>query len=638
MPASQQRSRRQDFSGALQNATSPRLRRANEVEESINFEYATEIGAAKRRPGYELVSVVQHGQAGTMLDVYNSDKNSRLVVGINDASNNGTFRYLDSTSNWNSLITDAPENTRFRVLNDLGELYVVGRSDAEFMTTRNIDQDDDVSTTRSLIGAPKAAYIAEFNGQIYLANVELNGVRYPDRVYRSSAPLGAITFIRTDQFGPLTSLKVDSVRYLKVGMTVEIYKAGTDILRHTRTIVDVDKAANRIGFLQGEQIDVSDNDEVWLSGRKNKLTRFWNTDYPTQQNSEFFDLEPGRENTRSITGIFDAGGRLLIFTKGSVIETDGSNLLTLSDRIGCISDKTIRQVREWVVWLHTTGIWGYNTTTGELLLLSRSITKYIQSMKQAESYKMSATSLNNQYKVFIGEINELDSVTTSTSTSSTSTSSTSTSTSSTSTSSTTTVSSTSTSTSSTSTSTSSTSTSTSSTSTSSTSTSTTTTASARQTYRLVYDFDLNAAWVELHRRDMRDHTTYTMHGYTKTYFVDETGRVFRDETGNKDGDDTIPCRLKLGADDMGYEMNKTFIATYFDTDPASGITVSYSVDGKDYQGIGTLRQKKQDLTIMTPDNDTDGLDINYILSHNADDSGPAVREVTTYFRRIEDKK
>jgi hypothetical protein len=43
---------------------------------------------------------------------------------------------------------------------------------------------------------------------------------------------------------------------------------------------------------------------------------------------------------------------------------------------------------------------------------------------------------------------------------------------------------------------------------------------------------MNAWWTEEHKREIRFQFNHTMNGYTKPYFTDETGRLFRDETGN----------------------------------------------------------------------------------------------------------
>lgn len=648
----QQIYRQFDFSGGLQTATSNLLRKRNEVVKSINAEYHHKIGAIARRLGYEQVGrTIEHGNDGLGLHIYKYGTNNKILVGINNTNDTAaTLRYYGWADYWTDIITDAPLNTRFQMIDFLEEVYVAGASpNNEYFTLTNIDQTLTASTTRNVYKAPRSKFIAEYNGSLYAINCEVEGVKYPDRAYKSSPALGAITFTQTAQVGLLQQLKVDSVRYLKPGMVVDIYKPGTNAkIVDSLTIISVDKAAtpNFITFAPTE-LNVPDNSEVWLEDRKDKLSVVWNTDYPTKESSDFLRVPPGTDEDPAFTGWGKNNNRLFLFTKNSFLKWDGANLITVSPSIGCVSHETIKNIGAWTLWLHTTGVWGYNDSTGQLQLLSRGIDNYIRAINQANFPKASANVVGRLYKLAVGEIAELDSVTTSTSTSSTSTSSTSSSTSSTSTSSTST-SSTSSSTSRSSTSTSSTSSSTSSSSTSSTSTSlstsststsmstssttTTTTASARKIIRLVYDFDSNAWWAEQHKREIRFQRTHTMHGYTKPYFLDDTGRLFRDEVGNSDHEDTIPMEVQVGRNNFGSEQEKEFVGTYVVAEDARTTQLAASIDGKQFHNIGqaTVVNNK----IPFPDG-ARGRDIDYKLTHNDDGERPIIEGIATYFNSTE---
>lgn len=645
-----------DLSGGLQVGTSHLLRKRNEVASTKNAAYNVKIGSAKRRAGYEQKArTIQHGNDSLYGGVYRFGTNSRIIVGINNSTNtNANLRILDTGDYWTNLITDAAPNTRFQCLNDLNEFFVAGASDNNiYLPLTNINSQMDVSTSRNVYKAPASKFIAEYNGELYAINCYVDGKYYPDRFYKSSPPLGAITFIQAAQKGLLQQLHVDSVKYLKAGMNVDIYSAGTNALQTTLTIISVDKRNERISFAP-TQIDLEDNDEIWLSGTKNTLSRFWNTDYKTPETADWGRVPPSKEERPEFTGWGKNNNRLFLFTKNTFLKWDGANLITVSDTIGCVSHETIQNIGSWTIWLHTTGVWGYNDNTGDFKLLSRAVQGYIGAINQLNFPKTSAVVSGRVYKLAVGEIATLDSVTTSTSTSSTSTSSTSSSTSSTSTSSTSTsstsiststtststslsttsTSSTSSSTSSTSASTSSTSSTSSSTSlsTSTSSTTTTTVASTKKVVRLIYDFDLNAWWTEEHKREFRFQFNHTESGYTKPYFTDETGRLFRDETGNLDHNDSIPMEIEIGRTTFGLPQSKIYNAVMIDSENPRGASLQYSIDGGAFQ---TFNKPITDniTTLMFPQRGQlpEGRDIDYKIVHNDKGSAPVVNGITTFY-------
>jgi hypothetical protein len=641
------------MSGALQVGTSHLLRKRNEVAGTKNATYNAKIGSAKRRDGYEKVfQTIQSGNDSLGFDIFRYGTNSKVMVGINDPTNtNATLRVNDTGDYWTTLISNAAPNTRFQMLTDLDELYVAGASDNNiYLPLTNINNSLTVSVSHNVYTAPASKFIAEYNGQLYAINCYVNGKYYPDRFYVSSPPLGFITTVQTDQKGLLKQMKVDSVQYIKVGMSLDIYGAGTEAKKQSAiTVVSVDKAQNKFSFAD-TLIDIKDNDEIWLTGTKGTLSRFWNTDYKTPENSDWERVPPGKESRPTFTGWGKNNNRLFLFTKNTFLKWDGANLITVSDTVGCVSHESIQNIGSWTIWLHNTGVWGYNDNTGQLKLLSRAVDPYIKAINQINYDKTSAGVSGRVYKLSVGEILPLESITTSTSTSSTSTSSTSSSTSSTSTSSTSTsstsssTSSTSSSTSQSTTSTSSTSVSTTSVSTSSTSssvststssTTTTTIASTKKVIRLCYDFDLNAWWTEEHKREIRFQRNYTMSGYTKPYFTDETGRLFRDETGNLDNADPIPLDIEFGRNNFGVDDQKKYLSVLSDTESARGVVIQYSLDGGQWQTLGQITQPVQKFIYPQGGQFIEARDINYKLVHNDTGDPPVINGITTYYSLTE---
>lgn len=639
---------RNDLSGGVQARVSHLQRKRNEVASAKNANFSKKIGSATRRDGYEKVArTIQDGNDSLYGGVFKYGSNFKVIVGINNQTNtNATLQVMDTADYWTTILT-TNLNTRFNCANFFDEFYVAGVNDQnQYLPLQNIDYTLVPSVTRNVYLAPACKFITDFQGGLYAMNCQVNGVTYKNRIYPSSPALGPITFIQTDQKGLLLQLRVDTSTYLKVGMAVDIYGAGSENKKVSGlTIISVDKKNKRFSFA-ATSIDVSDNDEIWPTGRKNKLSVFWNTDDPNIQDADSFDLAPGKEADPEITGYTKNNNRLFWFTKNSCYRFDGANVILISDTIGCVSHETIQNIASWTIWLHTTGVWGYNDNTGQLKLLSASVEPYIKAINQSVLPKTSAIAVGRIYKLAIGEIAPLDSATTSTSTSSTSTSSTSSSTSSTSTSSTSTSSTSistttsTTSTSSTSASTSSTSASTTSASTSSTSastssstssTTTTTAASTKNVVRLVYDFDGNSWSTEFHKRNFRFQFNHTMNGYTKPYFTDDTGRLFRDETGNLDSADTIPFELELGRDNMGTDQTKGFMSALLNSENARGGSLQYSVDGGSWQTFPEqIVSPVQPFIFPQGGQRLEGRDINYKIVQNDAGDPPIVNGITTF--------
>lgn len=647
-----------DVSGGLQTATSHLLKKRMEVFNSYNAAYNIRIGSAARRFGYEqLGQTIQAGNDSLYGGVFNyGAQNNRIFAGINNASGtNATLSFLDTGGYWTPVITNAAANTRFQGLSYLNQYYVAGKAPGgQYFPLTTINSQmvaDNTSNASNVLNAPPCKFIAQYGGQLYAINCKIGNNTYSDRLYISSAPMGVVTQVQASVNGWATQIQVNSVHYLKVGMTIDIYGAQTTNLEvQGLTIVSVNKVNNTIGF-SGQNININLDDEVWISGQFGNLVTLWNTDYPTPQTADWIRIPTGLDEQPEFTGWIVNNNRLFLFSKNTFFKWDGTNLTQLAPSVGCVSHETICNIGSWTLWLHTTGVWGYNDTTGQVKMISKAITPTIKLINPVNLAHASAVISNRTYKLSVGQLMSSTTNTTSTSTSSTSTSSTSFSTSSTSTSSTsastiittTSTSSTSTSVSSTSTSSTSTSISTTSTSSTSSSSSTSTTASStttqptgKQCIRLCYDFDLNIWWSELHNREMRFQFIHTMNGFTKPYFTDENGNMFRDETGNTDAGLSIPMLVEFGRTNCGTEQQKIFDAVQIDSEKTRTGLMQYSLDGGNWQ---TLGQIDVDITTMVfpqkrPELKT-GHDIDLRFTHNNTGDQPFFNGFTLYFDNYE---
>lgn len=657
-----------DFSGGLQTATGRLLRKRNEIFSSKNADFSFKIGSITRRPGYEQVGqTLQYGNDSMGFHAFKQNSGQAvLLAAINDVNNvSTTIKFADVAGYWTNLTLPVSVDpyTKMQFVDSLNYSFVLGKSTAlnTYMPLLSINNQLTVSNSTNVYNAPRGRFIASYNDALVVLNTQVNGVAYPNRFYISSPPTGAITFVQGPQQGLLTQLHVDSVRYIKPGMVLDIYSGGTFARQNTAiSVIWVDKINNNFGFT-ATQINLQDRDEIWLTGKKgtpDSLSHLWNVDYPTLETADYVSIPSGRAESPAITGWGQNNNRFLVFTKDTMWKWDGANLINLSEQVGCVSHETIKTIGNWTIWLHYTGVWGYNDAFGQFKLLSRPIQSYIKAINPGNYSTASAVAADRKYKLAVGPIQVPDASTTSTSTSSTSTSSTSVSTSSTSTSSTS-ISSTSSSTSSTtvttstsstsvsstssSISTSSTSSTSSSTSISTSSTTTTTTPTTLQACRLVYDFDMNIWSPEFHNRNIRYQIMHDGTGYFKPYFTDDTGKVFRDETGNSDGaypgfvGDPIEFEIETGRTNFGSELVKNYIGAYISSENARGARIKVSVHGVDenpqYQNVGQITGPISQITF--PANMTTGRDISMKINHMDLGDRPIIDGISWFSSQME---
>lgn len=249
-----------EFSGALQRRTTSHIRKPNEVADVQNLDFWTKLGAMMRRKG-------SAGSALNLPKLPDSQPTLSAFIarypGLTEiwASNNVTvsesnLKYYNGSS-WTNLRTGLPADAEINYMNDVEEVWaaVYDAATDTVIQPFSVDSTHSVSTTRHLKFGPAARFWIEFNGAVYGANVTVDGVRYRDRLYKSSGLTGVISFVRapitiqTTQAAPTVftvPIDIDSVRYLKPTMDIDIYKAGTSTRIYQATITAVDKILDTI--------------------------------------------------------------------------------------------------------------------------------------------------------------------------------------------------------------------------------------------------------------------------------------------------------------------------------------------------------------------------------------------------------
>lgn len=144
---------------------------------------------------------------------------------------------------------------------------------------------------------------------------------------------------------------------------------------------------------------------------------------------------------------------------------------------------------------------------------------------------------------------------------------------------------------------------------------------------------MNAWWFETHKREIRFQFNHGMNGYIKPYFTDETGRLFRDETGNLDNADIIPFEVQLGRNQFGTDAKKTYTAVLVDSEHAAEAIVQYSTDGARFKTLGQIDKNIKKLTFSTArEPNVEGRDIDFKFVHSDAGDPPILNGASTVYQ------
>lgn len=200
-----------DFSAAIQQATSWLNRGANELEDGRNLRFNDDIGGIVRRNGYKKASLTKFSSTDKAPSGFHTAQfttGAKKLVAVNANDNSATLvRVQEDDGTYTTIINDLPPDSDVYFKDFRDEVYVSGftKSDGVPFQPRNIDKDLNVSLTRNLLFAPWPKYFEVYRGILYAVNVKIDTERFPDRFYKSSAPTGAITFVRGQQSNPYVS-------------------------------------------------------------------------------------------------------------------------------------------------------------------------------------------------------------------------------------------------------------------------------------------------------------------------------------------------------------------------------------------------------------------------------------------------
>lgn len=274
----------------------------------------------------------------------------------------------------------------------LNYLFCVNDTDAVATTT-------DLSTwgTVNAIGAPKGKYIEEFNNEPYIAGNATN----KQRIYRGkllNPDIEALAYISGDQANATTTtITVDSTKYITAGMKIDIYTKYTKTKVTNADSLTVASVTSKTTFtISSTNLTLQDSDEIYLEDCYNPsvMRIVWDT-----QGEDNFDLPP---NGETVTGIKKHANRLIIFQENSMFRYDGAELVTVSDTIGCSSDKSIFVLDKKLYWIHKSVLYEYDGS--EPVAVSQKVQPILDSMTNYSQVVTIGDDAKKRVMFYLGDI------------------------------------------------------------------------------------------------------------------------------------------------------------------------------------------------------------------------------------------
>ena len=115
----------------------------------------------------------------------------------------------------------------------------------------------------------------------------------------------------------------------------------------------------------------------------------------------YFDVDA--DDGDVIKGLEVNANRLLIFKENSLHRYDTNTRYKVPGCPGTVSQRSVKNVLGWTLYLHTTGIWGYDGTKSTLL--SRRIKDIIEGVATRNLINANALVKGDHYYLYLGDVN-----------------------------------------------------------------------------------------------------------------------------------------------------------------------------------------------------------------------------------------
>lgn len=114
----------------------------------------------------------------------------------------------------------------------------------------------------------------------------------------------------------------------------------------------------------------------------------------------YFDVDP--DDNDVIKGLEVNANRLLIFKENSLHRYDTNTRYKVPGCPGTVSQRSVKNIQGYTLYLHSTGIWGYDGTTSKLL--SRAIKDIINGISTKNFANSCAWASGDHYYLYVGDV------------------------------------------------------------------------------------------------------------------------------------------------------------------------------------------------------------------------------------------
>lgn len=380
-----------------ENARSTLIGSIEKREGSLDMDYASE-GVKLNATNNYLLSYFK--PENSVISLYRiSEKDS---VGLADFySFNETTNYWTKISNTlgaNNIDISNGYHTDFSTTIAEGCLFVTNLNDYPRYINENgsvyeyhLDNpaNPTVDNLGNLVNCPKASKIKYYKNRLYVADYLYNGVRYKNKVLRSSPPLGIIALVNNDVdhvFIPGTNVngievEVTDIKYfssIQGADLYDIYRGETKVGVMQIESINEDSVSVNITTEPG-QTSILAADEIWLKNTfgDNKYFRWpTKTDSTGIFDAKQYDSFSITTNDNSEIKLFETVGNVLMIASNNNISTWNDSVVTSYDLgVGCVSRNGYVKSYGTLFFMHYTGIW---STSGDApKLISGKVEKYI---------------------------------------------------------------------------------------------------------------------------------------------------------------------------------------------------------------------------------------------------------------------
>ena len=236
----------------------------------------------------------------------------------------------------------------------------------------------------SVCGCPKARKINYFRDRLYVADFEVGGQDYPNRVQMSSPPLGIVALVDGDQNTGSTTVNVTDTRYVMIGTgggrtyhqdALEVWRGNA----YVTTLIVSGKSDTQLTLYLPSGADLLSADELWAYGSHGGPSYFhWAMGQTSGINVKQYDTFTlsGGQNDR-IKMLTNLGSYMVIANDNNLGLWDNVSLTSLEMGIGCVSDEGYVRAQGSLWFVHSTGIYSLDVGTAAPKLMSTPVKPYL---------------------------------------------------------------------------------------------------------------------------------------------------------------------------------------------------------------------------------------------------------------------